>query len=243
MCGLYGISGGRGVRQRLPPAGLACVRAAIFGIVFVRLLSLGSAEYVALGTASRFYMLILLLFCPRAKYKASPSRMQIRFENADLVAELQLQKASAEGRQSARRAGGFGKVSLPRGGQPRSSATAARAQLVLGHAARARARARAARCSGADLSQHRLLGGLVRRAARHLQARRRLHPPEHRRFSGAARARRAATRATAPLADEKGARFPAQELPRDREVRRRAARARARQSGGQCHSLHAHGGA
>lgn len=95
MCGLYGISGGAVSGNAYHPPALRAFVMPIFGIVFVRLLSLGSAEYVALGTASLFYMLILLLFC-RVQNKSVLESMQIRFENADLVAELQLQKASAE---------------------------------------------------------------------------------------------------------------------------------------------------
>ena len=99
MCGLYGISGGAVSGNAYHPPALRAFVMPIFGIVFVRLLSLGSAEYVALGTASLFYMLILLLFC-RVQNKSVTESMQIRFENADLVAELQLQKASAEAAKS-----------------------------------------------------------------------------------------------------------------------------------------------
>ncbi len=95
MCGLYGISGGAVSGNAYHPPALRAFVMPIFSIVLVRLLSLGSAEYVALGTASLFYMLILLLFC-RVQNKSVLESMQIRFENADLVAELQLQKASAE---------------------------------------------------------------------------------------------------------------------------------------------------
>ncbi|MET0794705.1 MAG: hybrid sensor histidine kinase/response regulator [Polyangiaceae bacterium] len=95
MCGLYGISGGAVSGNAYHPPALRAFVMPIFGIVFVRLLGMGSAEYVALGTASLFYMLILLLFC-RVQNKSVTESMQIRFENADLVAELQLQKASAE---------------------------------------------------------------------------------------------------------------------------------------------------
>ena len=95
MCGLYGISGGAVSGNAYHPPALRAFVMPIFGIVFLHLLSLGSAEYVALGTASLFYMLILLLFC-RVQHKSIVESMQIRFENADLIAELQVQKASAE---------------------------------------------------------------------------------------------------------------------------------------------------
>ena len=95
MCGLYGISGGAVSGNAYHPPALRAFVMPIFGIVFLRLLSWGSAEYLALGTASLFYMLILLLFC-RVQNRSITESMQIRFENADLVAELQLQKASSD---------------------------------------------------------------------------------------------------------------------------------------------------
>jgi signal transduction histidine kinase/CheY-like chemotaxis protein len=95
MCGLYGISGGAVSGNAYHPPALRAFVIAIFGMVFVRLVSFGNAEYVALGTASLFYMLILLLFC-RVQNKSVVESMLIRFENAELIAELQVQKASAE---------------------------------------------------------------------------------------------------------------------------------------------------
>ncbi len=95
MCGLYGISGGAVSGNAYHPPALRAFVMPIFGAAFAQLLSLGSTEYVALGTASLFYMLILLLFC-RVQNKSVTESMQIRFENADLVVALQLEKASAE---------------------------------------------------------------------------------------------------------------------------------------------------
>ena len=95
MCGLYGISGGAVSGNAYHPPALRAFVMPMFGIVFVRLLGLGSAEYVALGTASLFYMLILLLFC-RVQNKSIVESMLVRFENADLIAELQVQKASSD---------------------------------------------------------------------------------------------------------------------------------------------------
>ena len=95
MCGLFGISGGAVSGNAYHPPALRAFVVPIFCIVFVRLVSLGSAEYVALGTASLFYMLILLLFC-RVQHRSVTESIQIRFENADLIAELQVQKASSD---------------------------------------------------------------------------------------------------------------------------------------------------
>ncbi len=95
MCGLYGIAGGAVSGNAYHPAALRAFVMPIFGIVFVHLCWVGGAEYIALGTASLFYMLILLLFC-RVQHRSVTESMQIRFENADLIAELQVQKASAE---------------------------------------------------------------------------------------------------------------------------------------------------
>ncbi len=95
MCGLYGISGGAVSGNAYHPPALRAFVMPIFGVAFLHLLSLGSAEYVALGTASLFYMLILLLFC-RVQNRSVTESMQIRFENADLILALQIEKANAE---------------------------------------------------------------------------------------------------------------------------------------------------
>jgi signal transduction histidine kinase/CheY-like chemotaxis protein len=95
MCGLYGISGGAVTGHAYHPPALRAFLLPIFGLVFVRLLTLGSAEYVALGVASLFYMSILLAFC-QVQHRSVTESMQIRFENADLISELQVQKANAE---------------------------------------------------------------------------------------------------------------------------------------------------
>jgi len=95
MCGLYGISGGAVSGNAYHPPALRAFVVAIFGIAFVRLLSFGGVEFVALGVASLFYMLILLLFC-RVQHRSVTESMQIRFENADLIQALHIQKDSAE---------------------------------------------------------------------------------------------------------------------------------------------------
>ncbi|HEX3776058.1 MAG TPA: hybrid sensor histidine kinase/response regulator [Polyangiaceae bacterium] len=95
MCGLCGIAGGAVAGHAHHPPALQAFVVPIFVIVFVRLATLGSTEYVALGVASLFYMAILLAFC-RVQHRSLVESIQIRFENADLIAELQIQKASAE---------------------------------------------------------------------------------------------------------------------------------------------------
>lgn len=95
MCGLYGIAGGAVPGHAYHPPALRAFVLPVFGIVFVRLAALGTVEYLALGVASLFYMLILLAFC-RVQHKSVLESLHIRFENADLIRELTVQKANAE---------------------------------------------------------------------------------------------------------------------------------------------------
>ncbi len=95
MCGLFGIAGGAVPGHAYHPPALRAFVVPIFGLAFLRFLSLGSTEYVALGVASFFYMSILLAFC-QVQHQSVTESIQIRFENADLILELQVQKANAE---------------------------------------------------------------------------------------------------------------------------------------------------
>ena len=95
MCGLYGITGGAVSGHAYHPPALRAFVVPIFGLVFLRLLSFGGVSYVTLGVASLFYMGILLAFC-RVQNRSVTESMQIRFENADLIAALRVQKANAE---------------------------------------------------------------------------------------------------------------------------------------------------
>ena len=95
MCGLYGIAGGAVPGHAYHPPALRAFVVPIFGLVFLRMLTLGSAEYVALGVASLFYMSILLAFCG-VQNKSVTESVLVRFENADLISELRIQKSHAE---------------------------------------------------------------------------------------------------------------------------------------------------
>ena len=95
ICGLCGITGGAVPGHAYHPPALRAFVVPIFGLLFLRLLTLGTAEYVALGFTCLFYMSILLAFC-RVQHKSISESLQIRFENADLIAQLQVQKANAE---------------------------------------------------------------------------------------------------------------------------------------------------
>jgi len=95
MCGLYGITGGAVSGHAYHPPALRAFVLPIFGSVFLRLVSFGGVSYITLGVASLFYMGILLAFC-RVQNRSVTESMQIRFENADLVAELREQKVQAE---------------------------------------------------------------------------------------------------------------------------------------------------
>jgi len=208
--------------------------------VFVHLCRVGGAEYVALGTASLFYMLILLLFC-RVQHRSVTESMQIRFENADLIAELQVQKAHAEAAKA--RA---------------EQADLAKSRFLAAASHDLRQPLHALSLFSATLRELELdtrQRSVVEQIYRNIdslealfdelldisQTGRRLHPPEHRGFSYPTRAGRAAN-ALRAASRRKGALVSRPHLTRDRQVRRRTAGARAWQFGRQCHPLHTHEG-
>lgn len=95
MCGLYGITGGAVPGNvYFPPAVYAFVWLT-FGMVMVKLAAMGDLGHIALGVASVFYALILTMFS-RVQYRTVIEGFRIRFENAELVEKLQLQKRDAE---------------------------------------------------------------------------------------------------------------------------------------------------
>lgn len=95
MCGLYGISGGAVPGNAYFPPAIYAFTWIIFGMVMLKLSMIGDVGHVALGVASVFYAMILTMFC-RVQYRTLVEGFLIRFENAELVAKLQLQKQYAE---------------------------------------------------------------------------------------------------------------------------------------------------
>jgi signal transduction histidine kinase/CheY-like chemotaxis protein len=95
MCGLYGIAGGSVPGNAYYPKGLYAFVAVIFGAVMIRMLLIGDFAHIALGTASVFFALIMVLFC-RVQHRTLIEGFQIRFENVELVAALQVEKQAAE---------------------------------------------------------------------------------------------------------------------------------------------------
>ncbi|TXI10981.1 MAG: HAMP domain-containing histidine kinase, partial [Rhizobium sp.] len=95
MCGLYGISGGAVPGNAYFPPAIYAFTWMIFGMVMVKMAIIGDVGHVALGVASVFYALILTMFC-RVQFRTLVEGFLIRFENAELVEKLQLQKQYAE---------------------------------------------------------------------------------------------------------------------------------------------------
>jgi len=95
LCGLYGISGGSVPGNAYNPIGLYAFIGAIFGLVMVRMLTIGEYGYNVLGLASIGYSLIMVMFC-RVQNRELKEGFAIRFENRRLVAALEVEKAEAE---------------------------------------------------------------------------------------------------------------------------------------------------
>ncbi len=95
MCGLYGISAGSVPGNAYHPPAVRAFLVTIFGAVLLRMLLLSGTEYIALGVASFFFMLIMLAFC-NVQHRSIIESIRTRFENIDLVEQLRVQKAAAE---------------------------------------------------------------------------------------------------------------------------------------------------
>jgi signal transduction histidine kinase/CheY-like chemotaxis protein len=95
MCGLYGIAGGSVPGNAYSPRGLYAFVGVIFGLVMIRMLQIGDFAHIALGVASLFFALIMVMFC-RVQHRTVVEGFQVRFENVELVAALQAQTQAAE---------------------------------------------------------------------------------------------------------------------------------------------------
>lgn len=95
LCGLFGIAGGSVPANAYNPPGLYAFVGFIFSLVLVRMMTIGTTGYPALGVAAAGFAAILILFC-RIQARTIRDGFRIRFENRALVAALTVQKAEAE---------------------------------------------------------------------------------------------------------------------------------------------------
>jgi signal transduction histidine kinase/CheY-like chemotaxis protein len=95
MCGLYGITAGSVPANAYYPRGLYVFLAVIFGAVMARMLLIGDVGHIALGVASVFFALIMVMF-GRVQHRTLIEGFQIRFENVELVAALKVETQAAE---------------------------------------------------------------------------------------------------------------------------------------------------
>jgi two-component system, sensor histidine kinase len=95
LCGLFGIAGGSVPANAYNPPGLYAFVGLIFSFVLVRMLTVGTTGYPALGVAAVGFAAILILFC-RVQARTIRDGFRIRFENRALVEALTIQKAEAE---------------------------------------------------------------------------------------------------------------------------------------------------
>lgn len=95
MCGLYGIAAGSVPGNAYNPPGAYVFLGVIFGLVMLRMVMLGDGGHIALGIASILFVGIMVLFC-RVQYRTLMDGFLIRFENADLLEQLKVQKKDAE---------------------------------------------------------------------------------------------------------------------------------------------------
>lgn len=95
LCCLYSIGAGAVPAQSYTPASLYALVGSLFALVTVRLVAVGTLEYVALGVASGLYGLTMVGFC-RVQAKTLREGFRIRFENRALLDALVVRKAEAE---------------------------------------------------------------------------------------------------------------------------------------------------
>ncbi len=95
MCGLYGIAAGSVPGNAYNPPGVYAFLGLIFGAVMLRMIEIGDAGHVALGIASVFFVAIMVMFC-RVQNRTLVDGFRIRFENAELLEQLKVQKHEAD---------------------------------------------------------------------------------------------------------------------------------------------------
>jgi signal transduction histidine kinase len=95
LCCLYSIGAGAVPAQAYTPTSLYAIVGVLYTLVTVRLVAVGTFEYILLGVASGLFGLTMVGFC-RVEAKNLREGFRIRFENRALVAALTAQKAEAE---------------------------------------------------------------------------------------------------------------------------------------------------
>ncbi|HET6971853.1 MAG TPA: hybrid sensor histidine kinase/response regulator [Phenylobacterium sp.] len=95
LCGLYGISGGSIGGNAYVPASVYLFVAAIWGCVMARMMMIGEFAYIVLGLASTAFGVIMVMFT-RTAHRTAWEDFRIRFENAELLEQLRVEKASAD---------------------------------------------------------------------------------------------------------------------------------------------------
>jgi signal transduction histidine kinase len=95
MCGLFGISAGSVPGNAYNPPCVYVFIGIIFGMVMLRMIGIGDAGHIAFGIASVFFTGIMVLFC-RVQYRTLMDGFRIRFENAELLEQLKVQKHEAD---------------------------------------------------------------------------------------------------------------------------------------------------
>ena len=95
LCGLYGISGGSVPGNAYVPACVYLFVGTIFAAVMARMLMIGQLPYIVLGTASVCFSLIMVMFT-RVQHRSVSEGFRMRFENAELLEQLKIEKAAAD---------------------------------------------------------------------------------------------------------------------------------------------------
>jgi signal transduction histidine kinase/ActR/RegA family two-component response regulator len=95
LCGLYGISGGSVGGNAYVPASVYLFVAGICGCVMAEMLRIGTYPYIVLGLASTAFGAIMVMFT-RVAHRTALEDFRIRFENAELLEQLRVEKASAD---------------------------------------------------------------------------------------------------------------------------------------------------
>jgi signal transduction histidine kinase len=95
LCGLYGISGGSVGGNAYVPASVYLFVVGIWGCVLARMIGIGEYPYIVLGLASTAFGAIMVMFT-RVAHRTALEDFRIRFENAELLEQLKVEKASAD---------------------------------------------------------------------------------------------------------------------------------------------------
>jgi signal transduction histidine kinase/CheY-like chemotaxis protein len=95
LCSMYSLGAGSVPSNAYNPKGLYAFIFCMFGPMVVRLVSAGTLEYVALGSASGLYGVAMFGMC-RVQARTVEESFRIRFENRELLDRLTVQTERAE---------------------------------------------------------------------------------------------------------------------------------------------------